>query len=325
MSEPYSIVADAPGDPFVLHKVALKPPAPAEGDVLIRHTAIGVNYIDTYFRSGLYPWPQPSGFVLGSEAAGVIEQIGPGVTGFREGERVAYTLPNGAYATHRVIAARHVVSLPDAIPDDVAAAVMLKGLTVRYLLKDSFKIGPGHTVLFHAAAGGVGLIAGQWLRALGIGAIGTAGGADKCALALVNGFAEVIDYRNEDFVAAVKAKHPDGVDVVYDSVGRDTIQKSLKCLKLHGTLVNFGQSSGPALDFKLSDLAAGSFYATRPVLFHFTSQRSWLETAARELFDAIADGTLNIAIHQRFSLKDAADAHRALESRGTTGSTVLIP
>ena len=292
----------------------------------MRHNAIGVNFIDTYFRSGLYPWPVESDLVLGSEAAGVVAALGAGVSGFALGDRVAYTIPNGAYVAERVIDAKHLVHLPDGVSDDVAAASMLKGLTAHYLLHRSFKVQKGQTVLFHAAAGGVGLIAGQWLAAMGVTAIGTAGGPDKCALAAKHGYAHMIDYKSEDFVARV-AEITDGagVDAVYDSIGHDTIQGSLDCLKTLGTLVNFGQSSGPALDFKLSDLAAGSFTVTRPVLFHFTADRNYLEAASAELFAMIENGTLKINVNQRYDLTNAADAHRALEARQTTGSTVLIP
>jgi NADPH2:quinone reductase len=322
---PYAIAAKSPGDASVLHEIAMSIGTPGEGEVLLRHTAIGLNYLDTYYRAGLYPWANPSDLVLGSEAAGVVEALGPGVTDLVIGQRVAYTVPNGSNRSHRIIAGKHLVPLPDGISDEVAAAVMLKGLTARYLIKDSFKVAPGQHVLFHAAAGGVGLIAGQWLNWLGVDAIGTAGGSEKCALALANGYSSVIDYRSHDFVTEVLKIVPDGVEVVYDSVGKDTVTRSLKCLKRFGTLVYFGQSSGPPLDFKLSDLAAGSFYATRPTIFHFVTRRDWLLQATSELFEGIMSGHLKISINQRFALRDAADAHRALEGRSTTGSTILIP
>ncbi|MCB1433829.1 MAG: quinone oxidoreductase [Alphaproteobacteria bacterium] len=321
---PYAIAATAPGGPSVLQRVAFEPAAPGAGEVQVEHRAIGVNFIDCYFRSGLYPWPNPAQLIPGSEAAGVVSAVGPGVAGFKAGDRVAYTLPNNAYATHRTIAAQHVVSIPDGISDEIAAAVMLKGLTVRYLLKDSFALQPGQQVLFHAAAGGVGLIAGQWIKAIGAEAIGTAGGPEKCALAHANGYAHMIDYRADDFVDEARKLSPVGFEVVYDSVGKDTVVKSLKCLKLHGTLVNFGQSSGPVTDFKISDLAAGSFHLTRPVLFHFTSNRAWLEQAAAELFGMIGDGHIKIQTHTA-PLSDAARVHAELEGRKTTGSMVLIP
>lgn len=320
------IVAEHPGGANVLRAIDIDTGNPAKDEVLVRHTAIGVNFIDIYFRSGLYPWPVDKSLVLGSEAAGVIEAVGDGVSDFSIGDRVAYTIPNGAYSVRRIIAARHLVSLPDAVTDETAAASMLKGLTAHYLLHRSFAIEAGQTVLFHAAAGGVGLIAGQWLRTRGVRAIGTAGGPEKCALALQNGYAHVIDYKSENFVAQVQEiTEGKGVDAVYDSVGKDTIAGSLKCLKTFGTLVNFGQSSGPALEFKLSDLAVGSLTVTRPVLFHFTADSSYLTAASEELFGMIEKGALKINVNQSFPLADAAQAHRVLEARKTTGSTILVP
>lgn len=321
---PYAMAAAKPGPPAVLHEVPFQPVAPGPGEVLIRHRAIGVNFIDCYFRSGLYPWPVERDLIPGSEAAGVIEAVGDGVKDLTSGQRVAYTLPNFSYATHRTIAAQHVVAVPDGVSDDVAASVMLKGLTVRYLVKDSYAVKPGDRVLFHAAAGGVGLIAGQWLKALGVSAMGTAGGPDKGALARAHGFAAVIDYRAADFATEAKRLVPEGFHVVYDSVGKDTLARSLTCLRRHGTLVNFGQSSGPVTDFKISDLAAGSHHLTRPVLFHFTSDRAWLTRAAAELFGLIREGALKVTTHTA-ALRDVAQVHSQLESRQTTGSMVLIP
>lgn len=323
-STPYAMAAAKPGGPEVLHRIELNLPPPDPGEVQIIHRAIGVNFIDCYFRSGLYPWPDPKRLIPGAEASGVIAAIGKGVEGFKEGDRVAYTLPNNAYASARNIAAAHVVKLPDGISFETAASVMLKGLTARYLLKDSFALEPGQRVLFHAAAGGVGLLAGQWMNALGVEPIGTAGGAEKCALARAHGFAEMIDYRQQDFLEAAKQLVPEGFHVVYDSVGKDTLLKSLKCLSLHGTLVNFGQSSGAVTDFRVSDLAAGSFHLTRPVLFHFTSDRRWLETSAEELFGLIQDGRIRVKTHSA-PLASAAKVHVDLEGRRTTGSTVLVP
>ncbi len=323
---PLAIAAKSTGGPDVLHALDLPTPPPSSGEVALRHTAIGVNFIDTYFRSGLYPWPVEQDLVLGSEAAGVITALGPDVSGFKVGDRVGYTIPNGAYVRERVIEARHLVALPDGIADEIAAAAMLKGLTAHYLLHRSFHVQAGQTVLFHAAAGGVGLIAGQWLAAKGVTAIGTAGGTEKCALAAQHGYAHTIDYTSEDFAARVAdITGGKGVDAVYDSVGKDTYPGSLNCLKTFGTLVNFGQSSGPALDFKLSDLAAGSFTVTRPVLFHFTADADYLKTASSDLFSMIENGSLKINVNQRFDLENAGDAHRALEGRKTTGSTVLVP
>jgi len=321
-----AIVAEKPGGPEGLRQIELNTAAPQAGEVLVRHTAIGVNFIDVYFRSGLYPWPVDKDLILGSEAAGTVVETGAGVSGFKAGDRVAYTLPNGAYASERLIEARHLVHLPDDLADDIAAASMLKGLTAHYLLHRSFAVQEGQTVLFHAAAGGVGSIAGQWLADKGVTAIGTAGGAEKCALAKTQGYAHTIDYTSEDFVEQVKEiTNGEGVDAVYDSVGKDTYPGSLHCLKIFGTLVNFGQSSGPALDFKLSDLAAGSFTVTRPVLFHFTADAGYLKLASQELFAMIGKGALKINVNQRFDLSNAGDAHRALEARQTTGSTVLMP
>lgn len=321
-----AIIATQTGGPDVLHQIDLPTPSPAAGEVLLRHTAIGVNFHDIYVRSGLYPWPVERDLALGSEAAGEVIALGAGVTDFAIGERVAYTIPNGAYVSERAIDSRHLVKLPAGVSAEVAAASMLKGLTAHYLLHRSFKVQKGQTVLFHAAAGGVGLIAGQWLAAKGVTVIGTAGGPEKCALAAQHGYAHMIDYKSEDFVARVaEITKGAGVDAVYDSIGNDTIAGSLSCLKTFGTLVNFGQSSGPALEFKLSDLAVGSFTVTRPVLFHFTADRGYLQTAAAALFAMIEKGTLKINVNQRYALANAADAHRALEARQTTGSTILIP
>ena len=240
------IVAVKPGGTEVLQEVEYDPNPPGPGEILVRHTAIGVNFLDIYFRNGLYPWPEGDNLVLGSEAAGVIEALGEGVINFSVGERVAYTAANGAYCERRVLEASKIVPLPDNVTDEVAAASLLKGLTAHYLLHHSFKVEKGQSVLFHAAAGGVGLIAGQWLAQKGVTVIGTAGGAEKCALAAQNGCDHVIDYTSEDFVDRVKEiTNGVGVDAVYDSVGKDTYPGSLNVLKTFGTLVNFGQSSGP--------------------------------------------------------------------------------
>lgn len=321
----YAIMAARPGGPEVLRRVEWTPPAPGPGQVLVRHTAVGVNFIDVYFRSGLYPWPVPEDLVLGSEGAGVVEAVGEGVSGFSPGQRVAYTQPNLAYATHRIVPAAHLLALPDSISDVQAAAAMLKGLTVAYLLHDSHAVSAGQTVLVHAAAGGVGLIAGQWLKALGVRAIGTAGGPEKVALALANGYDAVIDYRSEDFVARVKElTGGEGVHAVYDSVGKDTILGSAEVLRNFGTLVSFGQSSGAPDQFRISHLARGSLRLTRPTLFHHTASRAWLERSAAALFDMIASGRVRLRIEE-MPLDEAAAAHARLEGRGTTGSLVLIP
>jgi len=297
---------------------------PAAGEVLIRHAAIGINFLDIYIRNGAYPWPVPGDLVLGSEGAGIVEAVGSAVTGLAVGDRVGYTLANGAYASHRLIDAGFVVKLPDNIAEDLAASIMLKGLTVAYLIPDSYKVKLGDTVLFHAAAGGVGLIAGQWLKALGATVIGTAGGAEKCAVAKANGYDHVIDYKSTDFEAEVmRLTDGAGVDVTYDSVGKDTLAKSLTSTKRHGTIIAFGQSSGPHAEFKVTDLAKGSYYLSRPTLFHFVGERAWLEAASAKLFKAVTDGTVNVSINQRFALEDVAKAHDALTGRATTGCTIL--
>ena len=320
----YAMAASKPGGSDVLRKIELGALTPAAGEVLIRHDAIGINFLDIYIRKGAYPWPVESDLVLGSEGAGVVEAVGSDVQGLAVGDRVGYTLANGAYATHRLIDAGYVVKLPDNISSELAASIMLKGLTVAYLTHDSFKVEAGHTVLFHAAAGGVGLIAGQWLNALGATVIGTAGGTDKCALAKANGYHHVIDYKSADFEAEVmKLTDGKGVDVTYDSVGNDTMARSLTSTRRHGTIIAFGQSSGPYLDFKITDLAKGSYKLSRPTLFHFAGERDWLEANAAKLFTTVTDGTVTISINQKFALEDVAKAHDALTGRATTGCTIL--
>jgi NADPH2:quinone reductase len=321
---PYAIVAVARGGADVLERREIDPPVPAAGQVLLRQTAVGLNFIDIYFRKGLYPWPVESDLVLGSEGAGVVEAVGPEVAGFAAGQRVAYTVPNGGYATHRLVPASHLVALPDGIDDATAAAIMLKGLTAHYLVNRSYAAKAGDTVLVHAAAGGVGLILGQWLKALGATAIGTAGGAEKCRLAAASGYAHTIDYRTEDVAARVaEITGGAGVEAAYDSVGADTYAGSMAALKLHGTFVTFGQSSGPLVDIKVADLAKKSLKATRPTLFHFIADRAYLEAAAAELFALVTSGRIAVAINQTLPLEEAAEAHRLLEGRATTGCTVL--
>lgn len=321
----HAIIARAPGGPEVLDWVAREPGAPGPGEVLVRHTAVGLNFIDTYFRSGLYPWPDEV-LIPGGEAAGIVEAVGDDVHDLTVGERVAYTTPNGACCTARVLPADRVVPLPDGIGDEIAASVMLKGLTAHYLMHDSYPAAAGDTVLVHAAAGGVGLLLGQWLAARGVRAIGTAGGPEKVALAAAHGYDRVIDYRAGDFTDAVMAATDGaGVAAVYDSVGRDTWRGSLSCLRNRGMFVSFGQSSGTLDEFRMSDLAAGSFSANRPVLFHYIATAEDLRRRAADLFAAIADGTLTPQIGQRWPLSETAEAHRALEGRATTGATVLIP
>ena len=320
----YAMAARTQGGPEVIHRIEIGEITPAAGEVVIEHRAIGINFIDIYIRTGAYPWPVDENLILGSEGAGIVTAVGEGVSHVAVGDRVGYTLPNGAYATHRAINADLVVKLPDGISSEVAAAIMLKGLTVAYLLNDSYAVKPGDTVLFHAAAGGVGLLAGQWLKSIGATAIGTAGGAEKCALAAAHGFDHVIDYRSEDVPARVmEITGGAGADVAYDSVGKDTFAGTLASLRRHGTAVAFGQSSGPYSDFKIADLGKGSLHLTRPTLFHFATVRSWLEPASEKLFANVIDGTVKVNINQRYPLEQAANAHQALAARKTTGCTIL--
>ncbi|RXF75098.1 quinone oxidoreductase family protein [Hansschlegelia zhihuaiae] len=322
-----AIRVKATGGPEAMQFEDVELPAPGEGEVAVRHTAVGVNFIDVYYRTGLYPAPQTP-FGLGFEAAGVVTALGQGVSGLREGDRVAYTTgPLGAYATDRVVAAQHLVKLPAGVSDETAAAIMLKGMTAQYLLRRTFKVGPEHTILFHAAAGGVGQIACQWAAHLGATVIGTAGGPEKVALAKTKGCAHVIDYKTENFVERVREITGGRLcDVVYDSVGKDAFPGSLDCLKLRGLWASFGQSSGPVPDFSINLLARkGSLFATRASLFNHIGTRPELEATAADLFDVVTSGKVTIEIGRRFPLEKAADAHRALEARETTGSTVLIP
>jgi NADPH2:quinone reductase len=299
---------------------------PGPGQIRLRHHAIGVNYLDTYHRSGLYPLPLPSG--CGTEGAGVVEAVGAGVTDLKAGDRVAYAggAP-GAYAEARLFPADRVVKLPDGIAFDTAAAMMLKGMTVQYLIKRTFKVQPGMTVLWHAAAGGVGLIACQWLKALGVTMIGTVGSDAKAALAKAHGCEHTIVYTRENFVERVKEiTGGKGVPVVYDSVGKLTFMGSLDCLQPIGMMVSFGNSSGPVDSFAPGILQQkGSLYLTRPTLVTYTAKREDLVASATDLFDVVKSGKVKIEIAQRYALKDAAQAHRDLEGRKTTGSTVLTP
>ena len=322
---PHAIRIANVGGPEVLEWVEVPTPEPQEGEALVRHTAIGVNFIDTYQRSGLYKVQLP--FTLGNEGAGVVEAVGPGVTEVKVGDRVVYEGALGSYAEVRTVPAKRLNRIPDGIDDKTAAASCLKGLTAYYLLRRTFRVEPGHTILFHAAAGGVGQIACQWAKALGATVIGTVGSDEKVALARNNGCDHVINYRSEDFVARVKEiTGGKGVDVAYDAVGKDTFPGSLDCLRRLGMWVSFGQSSGPPPAFPvLLLLEKGSIYVTRPTTAHYLAERSDLEAGAAELFKVLADGTVKVAIGQEFALKDAADAHRALEGRKTTGATVLVP
>src|ERR1700728_2852736 len=320
------VVVRAAGGPDTLEWTAMETAAPGTGEVRIVQPAIGVNFIDTYFRSGLYPWPSTP-LIPGAEAAGEVAAVGAAVTDFKVGDRVAYTLPLGAYRTQRVLPAERLIKLPDAIAFDVAASVMLKGLTTQFLLTSCYPVKAGDTVLVHAAAGGVGLLMGQWLKVLGATSIGTAGSPEKVALARANGYTHVIDYRAEDFVARVKEiTDSKGCDVVYDSVGKDTWRGSLKSLKLRGSFVHFGQSSGMIADFKFSDLASGgSLFATRPMLLDYIKSREDLSARAADLFAKLESGAVKAHVGQRVALRDAAAAHRELESRRTIGATVLVP
>ena len=320
----YSIVATQPGDISVLQKKEFEISEILPNQVLIKNHSIGANFIDIYFRKGLYPWPQENNLVLGSEGAGIIEAVGSDVVNLRVGDRVAYAQANNAYATHRILDSNLVVRVPDAISFDQAAAAMLKGLTVRYLLKDSFEVNGHHTVLFHAAAGGVGLIAGQWMQVLGAKTIGTAGSDEKCKLAKDHGYGETINYSNDDFLKRVQEiTNQLGVDVVYDSVGKDTMFNSFKALKRHGTVVSFGQSSGAYTDLQMTDLAFGSFHLTRPTLFHFYANRNWLENASAELFELISSEKVKLDQVTKYPLENVAQAHTDIENRKTTGSVIL--
>jgi NADPH2:quinone reductase len=314
------------GGPEVLvyEDVAVGDPGPNQARV--RHTAIGVNFIDTYHRSGLYPLPLPSG--VGSEAAGVVEAVGPGVTWVKPGDRVGYAGgPPGSYSEARIVPADRLVKVPDGISDQQVAAMMLKGMTTQYLIRRTFKVQPGQTVLFHAAAGGVGLIACQWLKALGVTVIGTVGSDEKAKLAKAHGCDHTIVYTRESFVERVKEiTGGKKVPVVYDSVGKDTYMGSLDCLQPLGMLVIFGNGSGPVPPFDLGLLAQkGSLFITRPTLFTYTAQREDLEATANELFEVVKSGKVKIEVNQTYALKDAVQAHRDLEGRKTTGSTVLLP
>jgi NADPH2:quinone reductase len=314
------------GGPGVMEYVDVPLGPPGPGEITVRHTAIGLNYIDTYHRSGLYPVPLPSG--LGLEAAGVVEAVGAGVTHLQVGDRIAYgTGPVGAYAEKRNMPARDALPLPAGIADETAAAMMLKGMTARYLLRATYVVKPGETILLHAAAGGVGVIATQWAKALGATVIGTVGSDEKAELARRNGCDHVINYRSEDVVQRVRdLTGGAGVPVVYDGIGQATLLTSLDCLKPRGLLVSFGNASGPVKSLDLRLLAArGSLYVTRPTLMTYTASDAELRETAQDLFDMVTSGKVRIPVNQRYALKDAARAHQDLEARQTTGSTVLMP
>jgi NADPH:quinone reductase len=311
------------GGPDVLLWEEIDVGVPGPGQVRLKQTAVGLNFIDVYHRTGLYPLPLP--FVPGMEAAGTVDLVGEGVTHLKPGDRVAYASVIGAYTEARLIPADRAVKLPDAINDNTAAAMMLQGMTARYLIRDIYKVGPGDTILIHAAAGGVGLIVCQWAAALGATVIGTVSSDEKAALAKANGCHHAIVYTREDFQARLlEITGGQKLAVVYDSVGKDTFMKSLDCLRPRGLMVLFGASSGPVPPFDLSLLSQkGSLLVTRPTLATFVATRQLLEENSADLFDAVGSGKVNIHVNQTYPLKDAAKAHRDLEARKTTGSTIL--
>jgi NADPH:quinone reductase len=314
------------GGPEVLELQDIDLPPPRANEVRVKHTAIGVNFIDTYQRSGLYPVPLPSG--LGLEAAGVVEAVGDSVTTLAKGDRVAYcTGPIGAYAEANNVPAERAIKLPSGISDEIAAAALLKGMTAQYLLKRTYAVKAGETIVFHAAAGGVGLIACQWAKHLGAMVIGTVGSDDKVALAKENGCTHVLNTRSGSWSERVRElTQGNGVPVVYDGIGKDTFMGSLDCLAVRGMLVSFGNASGAVPPFEPGILSAkGSLYLTRPTLFHYTRTTRELQETADDLFSVIQTGAVRIAVHQRFPLAQARQAHEALHARATTGATVLIP
>lgn len=314
------------GGPEVLELKEVQVGEPGPFEARVRNHAIGVNFIDVYFRTGLYPLDLPNG--LGQEGAGVVEAVGTGVTHVKPGDRVAYAArPNGAYAELRTMPADILVKLPDDIPFETGAAMMLQGLTVQYLFRQTYPLKAGDTILFHAAAGGVGLIACQWARAIGANLIGTVGSNEKAALAKAHGAAHVINYNTEDVVQRViEITGGAKVPVVYDSVGKDTFTRSLDCLAPLGLMVSFGNSSGAVPPFALSELVSrGSLFITRPTLQTYASTREKLEAMAADLFQMVSSGQVRIEINQRFALADAARAHIELEARRTTGKTILLP
>lgn len=326
---PLAVQIRRTGGPEVIELAEVPVGDPGPGEIRIRHHACGLNFIDVYHRNGLYALPLP--LTLGMEAAGVVEAVGEGVTHLQPGDRAAYaSQPPGAYSEARVMPAKCVVKLPDAISFENGAAMMLKGLTVQYLLRKTQPQGglqPGDFILFHAAAGGVGLIACQWARAMGLQLIGTAGSDEKCALALEHGAAHAINYTRENFVARVKEITGDrGVKAVYDAVGKDTWDGSLDCLQPFGLMASYGNASGPVAPISLATLAAkGSIYVTRPTIFTHLSTREATQAMADDLFGMVTSGKVKVRVDQRYALADAARAHADLESRRTTGSSVLVP
>jgi NADPH2:quinone reductase len=313
------------GGPEVLQLDDVQVGEPGQGQVRVRHTAIGVNFIDTYQRSGLYPMQPPQ--IAGNEGAGVVEAVGPGVDGLKKGDRVAYTGQVGSYCTERLLPADRVVKVPEGITDEQAACIMLKGMTVQYLIHTTYPVKKGDTVLWHAAAGGVGLIASQWLKALGVTVIGTVGSPEKAKLAKAHGCEHVIDYTKENFVERVKEiTGGKKLPVVYDSVGKTTWEGSLDCLRPLGLWVIFGNASGPVPPFNTQMLAQkGSLFMTRPTLVTYIASRADLEARSASVFDAVKTGKFKVEITARYKLADAAQCHRDLEGRKTTGAVILLP
>ena len=323
----HAIQVKETGGPEVLQWADIDVGAPGPGEVRLKQTAVGLNYIDVYFRTGLYPAAQMP-FVVGLEAAGVVEEVGDGVKGLKAGDRVAYaSAPIGAYAEARLMPGDRVVKVPDAIDDQQAGGMMLQGMTVQYLIRRTYTVQKGDTILCHAAAGGVGLILCQWAKHLGATVIGTVGSEEKAELAKAYGCDHPIIYTKENFTERVREiTDGEGVPVVYDSIGKDTWDGSLDCLRPRGMMVSFGNSSGPVDSFAPAVLSQkGSLYLTRPTLFNYTATREDLEATAQDLFDVVSSGAVKIEIHQTYPLKDAAAAHRDLEGRKTTGSTILLP
>lgn len=315
------------GGPEVLTYEEVDVPAPGPGEIRIAQAAAGINFIDTYFRTGAYPSPVGLPFVAGNEGAGTVTAVGPDVTDFSVGDTVAYVTGLGGYAAERILPVGRALKVPDGIDPKQAGGMMLKGMTVCYLLRRTFKVGPEHTILIHAAAGGIGLIACQWARHLGATVIGTVGSAEKGELAKANGCDHVILYREEDFVTRVK-EITDGklCDVVYDGVGKTTFPASLDCIRPLGTFVSFGSSSGQIDAFNINILQfKGSLFATRPTLNHYAASRADYEALAGELFEVVKAGQVTIPIQQTYALKDARKAHEDLESRATTGASILVP
>jgi len=322
----HAIRIHAYGGPEVMQWERFDPGEPGRGEALIRQTAIGLNFIDVYERTGLYPNALPGG--LGREGAGVVESLGPGVRGLSVGDRVAYAAAQpGAYAQRRCLAAERLVRIPEGVSDRLAAAAMLKGLTAQFLLRRTYRVRKGDTVVVHAAAGGVGLIASQWARHLGATVIGVVGSEAKAQIARQHGCHHALVLGRDDLAAKVRdITGGQGADVVYDSVGKDTFFASLDCLRPLGLMVSYGNASGPVPPFQPLELARrGSLFLTRPTLFHYTARRADLTSAARELFEVIGSGVVRIEIGQTYALQDVAQAHRDLEARRTVGSTVLIP